>query len=103
MEAATLIKILSSLVKKYNIKLNDLKNHPLSRHELEPNIWNEANMIYYKKKFEYKNSLKIKQWWVRKQGILKKHLSEALVNFETKKRVRIFNQNLVILVFEFCY
>jgi len=62
---SNLMNIVLHLTKKYNIKLNNLKKQPLSRNETELNIWNEANIQYFKELFEYKNSLKIKMWWER--------------------------------------
>jgi len=78
METITLLKILINLVNKYGVKLNRLKDQRLSRNQSIPNIWNDASVQYFKKKFEYKDSLRIKQWWIRKQGTLKKLIEKEI-------------------------
>jgi len=60
METIALLKILINLVNKYGVKLNRLKDQRLSRNESIPNIWNDASDQYFKKKFECKDSLRIK-------------------------------------------
>ena len=50
MDDSNLMNIVLHIAKKYDIKLNNLKKQPLCRNETELNIWNEANIQYFKEK-----------------------------------------------------
>jgi len=67
-----LVRIILNLIKKYNIKLNQLSKQPLSRNKDSSNIWNDISYHIFKSAFDYKKSLKVKQRWIRlsrKHGI----------------------------------
>ncbi len=60
-----LVRIILTLIKNYNIKINQLRKQPLSRNNDSPNIWNDISYHIFESGFDYKKSLKVKQRWIR--------------------------------------